>query len=170
MIGKRVAAFTIMEITVAMLISALVIAITWTAYLSFSKSYQSYNKKHEDMAVVLTLDEVLRKDFDRAEMIRRDSSGMVVQFADHTIRYAFNTAFVLRTVPAVKTDTFKVKSDSLSMSFESIPVNEVSEDKEKNRIDQLDLSFFLEKEKIPYHYRKTYSSADLIHRKNYAVH
>lgn len=167
---SRLAAFTIMEITIAMLIAAIAIGITYTVYLTFSKSYQSYTTKHQAIATVLTLDELLRKDFNRAVLIQRDTGGIVVQFADHAVRYSFDTAFIVRTVLAVKADTFKVKSDSVAMSFENNTVTGLSPDKEQNRIDQLDISLLLEKEKITYHYRKEYSSADLIHRKSHAVH
>ena len=164
---KHVKGFTIMEVSIAMLISAIVIGITYTAYLVISRAYHSYNTKHEQMATILKLNELLQKDFDRSKFILKDTAGIAVHYDNRVIKYRFDTAFVLRV--SIKTDTFKVKSDTAHTAFESIEIAETAPDTERNRIDQLDLLVRLEKEKITYHYHKLYSSQDLIIRKSHAL-
>jgi hypothetical protein len=167
MIKRKIPAFTIMEITITMLISAIVIGITYTAFSIISRSYRSFDNKHKDMAVVLRLDELLQKDFNRAEVVLKDTDGIALKDSSRIIKYRFNPDYVLRIGIAV--DTFKVKTDSVNMTFENTVVNEMKADEEENRLDELDLNVTLQNEKIPYHYHKIYSSANLINRKPNAV-
>jgi hypothetical protein len=168
MINKRIAAFTIMEVTITMLISALVIGITYSIFAIVSRSYQAFHRKNEEIANVLRLDGVLRKDFDRGELILKDSTGIGIVKPSGLIHYAFYPDYVLRN--GIKTDTFKVKTDSVSTFFENTPINDVSPDKEQNRLDRVDIPVFLQNEKFTYHYSKIYSSENLFIRKPDAIH
>src|SRR3569832_963479 len=108
---RCVKGFTILEISIAMLIASMVIGITYTAYLIVGRAYQSYSSKHEHMAELLKLDELLRKDFDRAKLILKDTAGIAVHYPERVVKYRFDTTFVLRIT--VKADTFKVKGDTI---------------------------------------------------------
>ena len=167
MISKRIQAFTIMEVTITMLLSTIVIGITYTVFSIIIRSYHSYSIKHEELASVLRLDELLQKDFDRAEIIMKDTDGIALRNSTHLTRYRFYGDYALRIGIAV--DTFKVKSDSVITSFESEVINSAGTTVEQNRLDELDIQFTLQKEKIPYYYHKIYSSANLINRNNDAV-
>lgn len=167
MINRKIPAFTIMEVVITMLISAIVIGITYTAFSIITRSYQSFDSKHKDMAAVLRLDELLQKDFNRAEIVLKDTDGIALKDSSRIIKYSFNPDYVLRI--GIVVDTFKVKSDSVSTTFENTVVNEMKVDKEENRLDELDLNIILQNEKIPYHYHKIYSSANLINRNPNAV-
>src|SRR3569832_707986 len=94
--NRRVKGFTILEISIAMLIASMVIGITYTAYLIIGRAYQSYNSKHEHIAELLKLDELLRKDFDHAELILKDTGGIAIHYPTCVIKYRFDTAFILR--------------------------------------------------------------------------
>jgi hypothetical protein len=167
MITKRIPAFTMMEVTIAMLLSTIVIGITYTVFSIITRSYHSYNLKHEEMATVLRLDELLQKDFDRAEIVLKDTDGIAMQNKDGLTRYRFYGDYILRV--GLSTDTFKVKNDSVITSFESQVISSVERSAEQNRLDELDIQFTLQKEKIPYYYRKIYSSENLINRNPHAV-
>jgi len=161
-INKRIPAFTIMEVTIAMLLSAIVIGITYTVFSIVTRSYHNYNLKHKGMAGMLRLDELLQKDFERAEIILKDTDGIVIKSPAHQIRYRFYSDYVLRIGPAV--DTFKIKNDSLVTSFESKVISATGINDEQNRLDELSIQLNLQNEKIPYYYHKTYSSVNLINR------
>ena len=150
-----------------MLLSAIVIGITYTVFSIVTRSYHSYNLKHEEMAVVLRLDELLQKDFDRAEIVLKDTDGIVMKNKTRFIKYRFYGDYVLRL--GTTADTFKVKNDSVMTSFEGHPVNSIGESVEQNRLDELDIQVTLQKEKIPYYYRKIYSSENLITRTPHAI-
>jgi prepilin-type N-terminal cleavage/methylation domain-containing protein len=167
--GHRIKAFTIMEVTVTMLIAAILMGITYTAFTIINKSYNSFNTKNKDMAELEQLDELLRKDFDRAELILKDQNSILFKRADLTsIKYEFNPNFIIRT--SGRTDTFKFKTEELVTLFEGQPVNEPAASEEENRLDELDISLLFGNEKIPYHYYKQYSSVNLIQRNPNALH
>ena len=58
---QRVAAFTLMEVTIAMLISALVISMTYTIYIIVAHSFTAFNQKNNTIAMETRLDELLQK-------------------------------------------------------------------------------------------------------------
>lgn len=158
----RVKAFTILEVTIAMLIAGVLIAITYTSYSIIVKSYGSFTHKNQDMAQLVRLDEWLKKDFAHAEIVQKDSAGIVLNSADRHIKYKFDPDFIVRI--EIRTDTFKVKPETVITSFEDQPVNELPTTEELNRLDDLQLDILFQDEKIPYHYHKQYSSANLINR------
>jgi Tfp pilus assembly protein PilE len=168
-IKHRLPAFTIMELTVAMLISAIVIAITYTAFSMVSGSYVSYTAKHNEMAVLIRLDELLKKDFIKADDIYQEQDGVRFLLKQQPISYRFEPGEVIRI--STVTDTFKVATDALILSFERQPLSsETSTDQELNRVDELAFSIVYQKEKFPYHYLKQYSSKNLINRNPNAIH
>jgi len=166
-INKRIPAFTIMEVTIAMLLSAIVIGVCYTVFSIVTHSYHGYQLKHEGTASVLRLDELLQKDFERAEIVLKDTGGIALKNGARLIKYRFNTEYVLRV--GITTDTFKVKTDSIVTTFEKKEVSTIDTDLESNRIDQLDIMITVEKETIPYYYHKLYSSVNLINRKLDAI-
>jgi len=150
-----------------MLVSAIVIAITYAAFSIITRSYHSFDNKHKDMAAVLRLDELLQKDFKHAEIVLKDTDGIVLKDSSSIIKYRFSPDYVLRVGIAI--DTFKVRVDSISTSFENKTITEIGSSEEENRLDDLGLNITLQNEKIPYHYHKLYSSANLINRLPNAV-
>jgi prepilin-type N-terminal cleavage/methylation domain-containing protein len=164
----KIKAFTIMEVTITMMIAAILMGITYTAYSIVSRSYLSFNTKNKDMAELEQLDGLLKKDFDRAEIILKEADGISIKHTDRTINYQFNPDYIIRTSGI--TDTFKIKTGEIATSFEGQPVNEANSSHEQNRLVQLDLSLLFQNEKIPYHYYKQYSSVNLIQRNPDAIH
>ena len=168
MMKKRARAFTIIEVTIAMLISAIVIGITYTVYSIISRSYNSFNNKNEAIAVVVRLDELLQKDFDRSAYISKDTTGITFQGPNNVVSYKFNPDHIVRT--GLITDTFKVTPDSVNAFFEMKSINIPGLSTEENRLDELDLTITFQNEKITYHYRKVYSSENLFNSKADAIH
>ena len=163
MISKKIPGFTIMEVTIAMLLSALVIGISYTVFSLVTRSYRTYQLKHQEMAIVLRLDELLQMDFSRAEVILKDTDGIALKNSNRVIKYIFYPDYVLRR--GITVDTFRVKTDSITMSFENKTLDDLKDIEEDNRMDELAMLVSLQKEKIPYYYHKIYSSVNLINRK-----
>jgi len=164
----KVKAFTIMELTIAMLISAIAIGISYAIFLIVSHSYQSYVTKNMRVSEAQRLDATMRMDFDRGLLVSKDTSGIKIQFPSGQVIYKFDTASVVRITAT--SDTFKVKTDSIGFSFEGKAFSEYQTPGPQNRIDQLDVTTLLENQKITYHYHKIYSSADLINIDVHAIH
>ncbi|MDB5146208.1 MAG: hypothetical protein JWQ57_228 [Mucilaginibacter sp.] len=163
----KVKAFTIMEVTITMIIAAILMGITYTTYSIISKSYLSFNTKNNDMAALEQLDKLLRRDFDQAEIIQKETGGIIIKNTDHTVTYEFTPDFIVRTAGIV--DTFKIKTEEIMTSFEGHPVNEAGSSEEQNRLDELGINLLYQNEKIPYYYHKQYSSVNLIQRNPNAV-
>jgi prepilin-type N-terminal cleavage/methylation domain-containing protein len=164
----QVKAFTIMEVTITMLIASILMGITYSTYSIISRSYLAFNTKNKDMAELQQLDHYLKKDFDRAEFIQKNAEGILLKNNDRIITYSFQPDFVLR-ISSI-TDTFKVKNAEINTLFEGLPVDLSGSSDEQNRIDELSVSLLLQNEKIPYHYYKRYSSLNLIQRNADAFH
>ncbi|WP_299352886.1 hypothetical protein [Mucilaginibacter sp.] len=163
----RISAFTIMEVTVAMLIASIAIGITYTVYTIVSRSYAIYKVKNNNMAVLIRLDELLKNDFEHAAIISKTQNGLVFKSPDKLVIYEIEPDFIIRTSGI--TDTFKVKAPEINTAFENTPITEINAEEEQNRIDELQLIILFDTKKIPYHYYKLYSSVNLIQRNTNAV-
>jgi type II secretory pathway component PulJ len=151
-----------MEVTITMLIAAILMAITYTTYSIVSRSYLSFNTKNKNMVELQQLDRLLKRDFDRAENIQKTANGIRIENTRQVISYEFNPDFIVRTY--LITDTFKVKTAALNINFEGQPAGEQS------RLDELSFTLVFQKENIPYHYDKPYSSVNLIKSESNAIH
>lgn len=165
---QRIKAFTIIEVVVTMTIAAILMGLTYTSYQIVNKSYRSFNVKNNEMAALERLDELLKKDFNRAGIIEKDEKGIVVKSKRDTIQYEFTPDFILRI--SAMTDTFKIKNEGLSTSFEDQLVDGQGLSEEESRLDGLNISLLFQNEKIFYHYHKVYSSVNLINRNPDAIH
>jgi len=164
---KKVRAFTIMEVTISMLISAIVIGITYSAYTIIRQSYAIYQTKNETLAVLSRVDQLLTRDFAHAELIVKTPDGVLLSSPSDTVSYVFNPDFVVRV--AAVTDTFRVQNGGLSTLFENQQLSEISTVNEQNRIDELTFFIVLKNGNIPYHYHKQYSSVNLLERNPNAI-
>lgn len=163
----RLKAFTIIEVTITMLVAAIVIGITYMAYSIISKSYLSFNAKNKDMEIVEQLDALLKKDFINAELIKKDTGNITFTSTTDTISYQLHPNYILR-ISSI-TDTFKVNNEGIAARFEGENIDSLSLQPRQKRIDELELNLFLKDEKIPYHYHKQYSSAQLFNDTTNAV-
>jgi len=169
----RLPAFTVLELTLAMLISAVVLGIAYSGYSLVSKSYSRYQNRNEKLATLARLDELLKKDFYKADYIGLDSSG--IRFVKDSILlsgYSLIPHGLIRRSGII--DSFKVEIPDFISSFEGDILNRniipIGLNKEDARIDELSIKLIFESDTIPFHYLKKYSSLDLIHRIPHALH
>ncbi|KIO77972.1 hypothetical protein TH53_05920 [Pedobacter lusitanus] len=153
---NKVSAFTLMEVTVAMLISALVITICYTAYGLIQGYYLRFGEKNKTSAIVLDLKHVLERDFFKAVHIIRTEDGLSIEQDSLVIDYIFNDKQVLREIKSLHTDTFAMPVQQMKFSFEGREVNVA------DTVDQVNLELQMDKDtKVPLQINKYYSSADL---------
>lgn len=162
-----------MEVTITMLVAAIVIGITYTAYTIISKSFTDFKTKNEAIALLARIDQVIRRDFDRAVMIEADNAGINLLNDDRSfVHYEMTAAYILRKTSV--TDTFKVQTQDVQTYFEKKEKNELTESfnlagDESNRIDELSFTINYQNDLIPFHFIKKYSSANLIKRNPNAI-
>ncbi|RKR84466.1 prepilin-type N-terminal cleavage/methylation domain-containing protein [Mucilaginibacter gracilis] len=169
---NTVKAFTLLEMTIAMLVAAVVIGITYTSYQIISRSYLDFKLRNERMVTLASLDQLLRRDFDQAEIISGSNKHIRIDKENKpAVEYEFADRYIIRK--AIIIDTFKVTNDSCRMFFEKQQIinDETTEtaNTEDNRIDELLFNVSYNNETIPYHYNKDYSSENLIKRNPNAV-
>ncbi|MGV8879432.1 MAG: PulJ/GspJ family protein [Sphingobacteriaceae bacterium] len=177
---RQVSAFTMMEVTVSMLVSAIVITVTFTAYRIISNSYEHFSNQSRAFGVLIRLDEWLKKDFLQAEIVLQTRDGIIILKDGAEIRYRFFPGEIIRD--GVVSDTFQLAVPAWFGYFEGMAVSGLSDsekaevvlqDISKNeaaRIDRLDLTIRFRDENVPYSYHKMYSSHNLMQRKTDALY
>lgn len=170
---QRLPAFTIMEVTIAMLVAAIVIGMTYTAYTIISKSFIDFKAKNEGIALLARIDHVMKRDFDRAVMIEVDDTGItMINNNQLPVHYEIMPSYILRKTSVA--DTFKVQSRDINMFFEKREKNEMTANTnltsaELNRIDELSFAISYKNDLIPFHFIKKYSAVNLINRNPHAI-
>lgn len=156
-----------METMIVMIVAAILIGFTYTAYLLVSQSYLAFSAKNKALQTTLTLDRLLKKDFMQASLITRENHHLLFETDSVLTDYAFRPDYITRTKGM--TDTFYVRTEHLTTGFENLPTDSTGGDPSA-RVDDLQLILLLQKTKIPYHYHKLYSSENLFPSSAYAVH
>jgi type II secretory pathway component PulJ len=155
-INHKFSAFTIMEVTVSMLIAAIAIAITYTAYSIISRSYRSYDQKNKKIAELIRADKLLKQDFMLADKISRTGQGIILESEQGVIRYEFTDSCILRDQYSLRVDTFPLKANQYVPLFENLE-SDIGE-----RLDHLNLQTTWEGQRINFSYSKVYSAEDLM--------
>lgn len=147
-----------MEVTVAMLISAICITICYSAYGIIANYYAVFQEKNERSGVVMTLKHVLEKDFLAGDIILKTDSGLTVKLDSAVVAYTFEENKILRKLHGIHTDTFKVGTAPPSFSFEMKPILE------PDTIDQIRFNVRLDKNQTAtILIVKLYSAENLFH-------
>lgn len=147
-----------MEVTIAMLVSAICITICYTAYSLMANYYSIYQKKNEQIATVMSLKKVMEKDFFNGKILLKTDSGFVVQRDSLEIMYVFRPNALLRQLPGLHTDTFKMATIGHRLSFENQLVLE------PDTIDEVSFDIALDQKlNLPILIHKRYSATDLLH-------
>ena len=156
LISKKIPAFTLMEVTVSMLIAGIAIGITYTAAHIISVTYGDYQKKQDQVAAFMMMDRLLKKDFAGQGTIVKTTEGIQMNMKGQLISYKFEDGYLIRDQYSLGTDTFKLDTKAVSCTFEK----EAAADGQ--HIDELIVQAKLENEEVSLIYHKTYPSQDLI--------
>lgn len=152
----KIKAYTLMEVTVAMLLSAICISICYSAYQIITGYYTSFHQKNKIASEVLFLRHSLEGDFLKSKLVMRNEAGIVLQIDRTKVYYAFNENAIVRKLDTLPADTFELKTGNFKTYFEQ------QELVEGGRIDQLNFSIFLaEKLAVPIQVNTFYSAQDL---------
>lgn len=150
----KLAAFTLFELMLGMLLSAIVIGMVYSAWFLFSRVYAQYMKDAAEQSQVVAFRSVLSSDVERAclmkieegEVVLLDSMGM------ESLRYAVCDEGVVRK--GVGLDTFRFGRSLLSAGFEGGMVKD-------SLADALAFSFVFRERAVTVSVTKYYSSEQL---------
>lgn len=159
---QKIKAFTLLEIVLAMMLSAIVVGMAYTAFTLFSKLYGNYRAKNLSHSDLLLTRDVLDHDFNQAffaekvenELWLRDSLGNL------RITYKPIQDYLLRD-NRIAIDSLRLKGVQIEFSFEGMI-------RGNGLIDQLVLRFSYNKKLQTLCVSKIYSSEQLFNWKDIA--
>ncbi|MBE9585983.1 hypothetical protein IM792_16130 [Mucilaginibacter sp. JRF] len=165
----KLLAYTILEMVIAMLITAIVIGMAWSVFSIVMRAFGAFEKKHEHTEELVRLNTLLNRDFHKADIILRDSGGIRLLTDSATVRYELDSSFVLRHSRII--DTFNITLTEPIYTLEGQAISEKTDgDDEDKRIDHFGLTLHADGRSILYFYDKPYSSQDLFNRVTDANH
>jgi hypothetical protein len=104
---KKLAAFTLMELLIGMIVSSLVIAFAYMAYGVLGKQFAQYRVMKAQVMNELRLTSLLDADFFKAENVMMENSALSFELPDSSsINYFFGDSIICRAQGEVK-DTFR---------------------------------------------------------------
>lgn len=147
---KKISAFTLLELSVVMVITGLVFAIAFSAYIIINKQYAEFSNSNEKIVDVSTVYAVLINDFAEAREIRKSGKKVVLTRADNSqIFYLFESNALIREINNLE-DRFENISNE-KFSFLGLEQNETN-----GLVDELYCE--IEKDAFPLHIRKYYAA------------
>lgn len=155
MINRKVASFTLIELTVAMLIASIAISVTYTAYTIVANLYQDYITKQEQISHITLLSKLLRVDILTAEKMVRTPQGFVCESPGGKVCYTVSKNYVIRDQLALSVDTFRIPVLKEGYYLNKQPVEF------QGIVDEVNLSIGTSPYVIPFKYFKQYSSQNL---------
>lgn len=158
----KLKAYTLLEITIAMLLSAIVISMTYAIVNIISGTLNNFIKKNTAVTMVTQLDRSLNRDFARGVTVVKDGEYIRMKMDTDSVVYAFEPGLIIRR--SFVADTFAVNPGSVSASFEGKPVNSP-----QHLVDDLQFDSSLENRVIHHHYFKNYSSSELFKADSNAI-
>lgn len=154
---KKIEAYTLMEIAIAMLLAAISMSICYTAYQMIGDYFHAFQKKNAVAEEVLTLRRTMEKDVAKGRYLVRTIDGINITGDGVNVNYQFADTAILRKVENLRTDSFHVTPVDTRFHFE---------EREAQETDTVDhISFMLKTEKqqmIPITIGKFYSAHDLL--------
>lgn len=144
-----------MELTIAMLVSAIVLSIAYNSMDIFNRLYHRYLRTNDANYQFVLFDRLFRRDLDKAEIVFSAVSGVVFQnFDEKRTRYEWQEDMVLRYRPGVEADTFYIHSRLESLTFGSTDCLNSPE----AVVDRIGMVMMKEKEIITAVYQKPYGA------------
>lgn len=152
--NSKARAYTLLEVTVAMVIAAVCIGVVYSAYLVVTKSYMNFDERNRGLSELLLADKLLKKDFLNARKINRIEDGIKVELDSVTINYRF-TEQILRNHNDRRIDTFNVDIKEIEYYFEGRTAESL--------VDELKLTVTPDGKVVSLIYEKLYCAADFVH-------
>lgn len=151
---KKIQSFTVLELIISLLISSIVISVSYYVYFLFSTQLLKQQQKNAAITELHMFQKIFQTDFDNASTITdsMDNSIIILSFDNKAgIKYYFDNGNIIRGF-SVKNDTFNFsgKVDKLTLLDDSVPL-----------IQKIELEVIVEKEKIDLLFSKQYSSRQI---------
>lgn len=145
-----------LEVSVAMLISAICIIMCYSAYTMTGWYYMQVQKKADQASNILQLNHLLSVDLTNANKIISEDSAIIIELDSGVVDYLFTSTAVIRNHFDQRIDTIPVSIKLLQSSFDNKSVGF------GDMVDYISLMCISQQNSYPFTYRKIYSSENLI--------
>jgi hypothetical protein len=111
----RFKAFSIIEIIVALFLSAIVISAVYSGYVFTHQQFFKFTSVKTEIRNYYKVSEVLHRDFEISKKIlKKGPRKIALEQLDKTIAYTFEEDFIVRTIQE-RTDTFFLKVEGIEL-------------------------------------------------------
>jgi prepilin-type N-terminal cleavage/methylation domain-containing protein len=150
---KKLAGFTIMELTIVMLISAIVITISYYSLFLIQSQFSWSQHKSEKINDFLLLNNMLEKDAEKASMIRDSADNiLIINSEKRNVLYVFDSTKIERIIGD--------KSELLNIGGYIKNIHKVHDT--LNLINELNIIVTLGKDSLEIRFSKNYAAKDLL--------
>lgn len=155
-VGKRLKAFTLIELAVVMLLTALVCTLGYMAWGIVQQQLTGYQRASNITAELARMEMALRHDMDQAAAVARSGNTITCTLRNNkTISYQLLPEMLLRTAPG-RNDSLQIKSQGLQTTeLEAGPPT-------GTLVQQLRVDFTLHGQQLTFVHDKSYGSALLM--------
>jgi len=160
-----VCAFTLVELTVALLISGMLASLVYASLFHLSQRQKQFTAANDRLLYLSGFHSVLAQDIRAATYVFKDGVGISCLTDSSSIYYVFNPAYVLRiregeyvTAP----DTFLFAAQDLQISLDGVGVNE-----ERSLADALSFEVQHSERTYRFNFQKEYAIAQRMMWDNY---
>lgn len=158
---KKITAFTLLEITLVLILSAVVLALSLEIMRTFQQQYYLFRTKAAVTQEILTLDHLLETDIGQAQIIRykRDSSRLILDLDSiHSVQYTFGVSSLIRVGAG---------RDSFALSARDIRVQAIdSGAASAQTINQFSFTIQVRRQALRFHFTKAYPAAYFLNYEN----
>ncbi|MBB2144008.1 hypothetical protein GM921_00795 [Pedobacter sp. LMG 31464] len=151
---NKINSFTLLEVTVAMLLSAICIGICYTAFTLTNQYYAQIKSRKDEVGNILLMKQVLQHDFEIASKINKTEFGISCEMAHGTIEYQFKPECMVRNQYQLKNDTVKMAITNLVFKFEKLAID-------SGLVDELTFNYSLKNKQNNIRFQKIYSATNL---------
>lgn len=113
---KKIKAYTLMELIVVMIITLVVVSITYKAFDIVLGQYGRVKSHNERIHELLVLETLLTKDFNDSDHVLRVPGGIVCSYEERNIRYDFDEQWIVRTQQTMR-DTFHLATGNVEFQL-----------------------------------------------------
>ncbi|MXV50385.1 hypothetical protein GS399_05320 [Pedobacter sp. HMF7647] len=151
----KVRAFTLFELTVAMLLTAIVTALAYSAYRYVGKAYLEFNRKGHDAAELLVTNKQLVYDLNRATAARLTDEDLILRDASGEISYRVMDSLLIRK-------QYDLREDTLCRSASRLLGRFGGKDVSAGLTDVLVVPVSVSGYEVPFSLTKDYSAEELM--------
>jgi len=153
---NKLPAFTLMELTIAMLIAAVLLGLAFRVLGGFTTLFSEQQRQKTEGYEQDLLPHRLRQDFFRADSVLYGEPQLELYDSIGVIRYTFADTVVLRDQYALRTDTFRMQHELPVVYYVGRGSSST------NKVSDMVWTIVTDEKFIPLHFSKSYAATELI--------